>query len=1322
MSHISDDIDIECAGSPPFSPLDQKDEDLLENSTSSSLPVSSTNENRFLTGTQAKALPAPDSISSGNVLGSTGAFPSSMSIGEPRFLTGGLSKGFPAISASNASVASGLPPPKPNMTGSRAKAFPAASGTLATKRLHSTVEDPDCDLENPPEAQLLPPATSSPFNPPAPDFVSTAQVTNPDPGQVLPAVQETRPKATIPLVPVVKRRPSVRGSGISLDSFRPSGDRTSVTGSSSSSFDSYVNKLLVHAERRTISCTGHGPPTIKHDGFVKAFPGILNRTFLSINGMVLMLFCFSILASNLFLGIYQTATYTNSINALAIGLQLGDVKYVVGAINDEVETIQAFARLHRDLFEVGALTMAHFQETPALFWKALDDFSLPDMYLTMNILVPPYYGNVYGVEHIGTNLWRRWSAPNNTYTREDFWDDLGNPVTMPGYPLDTETGTVQDWVSQLLPLPHAIQAQGYWTGITIYLGEVYFSFGIPLYDTDGTTIKYTLGADFNLAFLNGVLKATTARSTIDADLAIFDINGMVVSTTISGHETGSYTTELESASASSSDVLQNADTQLRLRTPDHTYFTMTETLVVSYTTNEGEYSVAAAPFMTDTGMQMIILQIVARSEIFGDIDKASRATAGIVAGTTLALVALAVYLLHRITEPLFAIKEAMNALFDVREDPDETVSGSDGLAVAAAKDGNHGGKSGEILATAAMDGAHDPEQGVPALVLKTKVAPAKSFRGTAADSLKLKKLSRLTEISELQLSFLKMKETIKAFEKFVPPVVVRRIILREKKAKDLYVEKKEVAIFFSDIADFTSIAERMPSEVLISMLAQYFQEMTRSIEKSQGVLCDFIGDGIMIFWNAPHPLEDFATKALTCALDQQARVLRLNASFRSQGWPEFNVRMGVHVGVVHAGNIGSKYRMKLGIVGDNVNLSSRLEALNKRYSSRLIISGECRNRLANHAAFVMRPLEHVIVKGRVASVEVYEVFGASAKASQRTKEMVKDFGVVHQMLAGAKPDRMNKREKDVVLAACDEYLAKYPKDQAGILLREKVVHGIFGAPVHMSENFPSSTTLVNGRRKSSGASFSKKKVKSKREPRKSKASEATDDTEDDDDASSTSDVPPATNMLRNSLAEMRATVSEIHLYGKQRKRASVVAKKAASMAGLKLPPRAPLTIKQRAEGVGSVGSTPTTRVAFPRCGPGTTGKGADVSSLTATTRLVATPMVHVESDYAANSESLMGSLKNRRDLRRRLQEHAAELRDQTLAQAAEASLLLERTQKEAARLARLQRRAEIIFLNNMMRFVEEQSWKGGMGMLAAGRRGSSNRDLDLELERSSKAV
>ncbi|KAI8589159.1 nucleotide cyclase [Geranomyces variabilis] len=486
-------------------------------------------------------------------------------------------------------------------------------------------------------------------------------------------------------------------------------------------------------------------------------------------------------------------------------------------------------------------------------------------------------------------------------------------------------------------------------------------------------------------------------------------------------------------------------------TPDHTYNTLTNPIVEQVETMSGSMFVTALPCTTDTGIRLIVMQFQRRATIFDPIDQASNTTALVVAAFVVGMVVITMLLLHWVTKPLLIIQQAMNDLFvDHGHEEESAVSRQSTATGSGKKQAAGAGTSVPVQATAQME--DDAELGESRSQPFDRQQPAVRPKTAKAKRLSsLKQLSRLSEISDLQISFMKMKETIRAFERFVPPVVVQRIIARENKSKELYVEKKEVAIFFSDIQDFTNIAERVHSEVLISMLAQYFEEMTRAIERSHGVLCDFIGDGLMIFWNAPKPLDDFPTRALDCALDQQARVSKLNTAFRSQGWPEFIVRMAVHVGTVHAGNVGSRHRMKLGIVGDNVNLASRLEGLNKRYSSRVIISDDCRRALRKPETYLMRPLESVIVKGRSQSVDVYEVFGHLAVQPAHTVEMVEAYGVVHQMVGAINPQRSAKRDKETVAAACDAYNAKYPKDQMGQLLREKVVRGTFGQPLAMNE-------------------------------------------------------------------------------------------------------------------------------------------------------------------------------------------------------------------------------------------------------------------------------
>ncbi|KAJ3176541.1 hypothetical protein HDU87_005235 [Geranomyces variabilis] len=895
------------------------------------------------------------------------------------------------------------------------------------------------------------------------------------------------------------RRNSVHGSGVSLDSFKSAGgvspsktkrprhpagggggsSRNSVgslagaggekrhfgagaisslssRGSSLNSFTGYINLLLSKE-------AAHGPPpSFRKDGFRKWFGPWLSRTVLSIKGMILLLFLVSILSCTLFLGYYQAASDLKTVEMLVDYLQLSSGLGVRNSILNRVQIIEDLTRMNAAYYKSGLWTIASITQPGASFWSCILYNNIPDLYLTQNALATPYTGSLYGAEVYAPNVMMRWSAQNATHTLQDYYDFDGNPLSNPpqsSYPNYVD----QAWVTQLFPLTRDKAESGYWTGIIVYDGVIYVSFSVPIYAADNATIQYTMGADFTLDFLSTVTEEYKASDPLSPDIVILGADGSIVAstfpdTTITTTPPGGGDPVLVLAADSPTPAIRAANTLMLAATPDHTYNTLTDPIVQQVQTEDsGPMFVTALACTTDTGIRLIVMQFQRRATIFDVIDRASNTTAGIVAAFVAGMVVLTMLLLHWVTKPLLVIQQAMNDLFVDHADEDASAVSMETAVTGSGKKNNNAAgaePAARVQATAHME--DDPELGVSRSPT-SKLSPASNPGTMNAPKDKdkrlsnFKRLSRLSEISDLQISFLKMKETIRAFERFVPPVVVQRIIGRESKAKELYVEKKEVAMLFSDIQDFTTIAERMPSEVLISMLAQYFDEMTRAIERSHGVLCDFIGDGLMIFWNAPKSLDDFPTRALDCALDMQVRVGKLNASFHTQGWPELIVRMAIHVGTVHAGNVGSRHRMKLGVVGDNVNLASRLEGLNKRYSSRVIISEDCRRALRKPEHYLMRPLESVIVKGRSQSVDVYEVFGPLAVQPPRTVEMVEAYGVVHQMVGAINPQRSAKKDRETVAAACDAYNAKYPKDQMGQLLREKVVRGTFGQPLAMNE-------------------------------------------------------------------------------------------------------------------------------------------------------------------------------------------------------------------------------------------------------------------------------
>lgn len=199
----------------------------------------------------------------------------------------------------------------------------------------------------------------------------------------------------------------------------------------------------------------------------------------------------------------------------------------------------------------------------------------------------------------------------------------------------------------------------------------------------------------------------------------------------------------------------------------------------------------------------------------------------------------------------------------------------------------------------------------------------------------------------------------------------RRLLARRPVLGGVEVEG---TVLFSDLAGFTSISENMAPADLIRLLNEYFSPLTEIILAHQGTLDKFIGDAIMAFWGAPVPLEDHAVKACQAALAMQRTMAGLASRWQEKGFPSLSTRIGIHSGPFVAGNVGSRERFNYTVLGDTVNLASRLESVNKIYGSNTILSQDSHRLVADK--FLWRKLDLIRVKGRGQPVNIYELLGS----------------------------------------------------------------------------------------------------------------------------------------------------------------------------------------------------------------------------------------------------------------------------------------------------------------------------------------------------------
>jgi adenylate cyclase len=185
-------------------------------------------------------------------------------------------------------------------------------------------------------------------------------------------------------------------------------------------------------------------------------------------------------------------------------------------------------------------------------------------------------------------------------------------------------------------------------------------------------------------------------------------------------------------------------------------------------------------------------------------------------------------------------------------------------------------------------------------------------------------------------------------------------------------EARKMTVFFSDVRDFTSISEGLTAEGLRDLMNMYLTEMTEVIQERRGTIDKYIGDAIMAFWGAPVADPDHATHGLQAALDMQKRIRTLDPEFAKRGWPLLQVGAGLNCGEMNVGDMGSRFRRAYTVMGDAVNLASRLEGLTKEYGVGILVS---QNIVDNAKGFVYREIDTVAVKGKQEGVTIFEPLG-----------------------------------------------------------------------------------------------------------------------------------------------------------------------------------------------------------------------------------------------------------------------------------------------------------------------------------------------------------
>jgi adenylate cyclase len=275
----------------------------------------------------------------------------------------------------------------------------------------------------------------------------------------------------------------------------------------------------------------------------------------------------------------------------------------------------------------------------------------------------------------------------------------------------------------------------------------------------------------------------------------------------------------------------------------------------------------------------------------------------------------------------------------------------------------------------------------------------------------------------------------KTFSQYLSPDVISLIEKDPQKYVRPGGEMKELTVMFSDIRGFTTISEGLTPDELVSLLNEYLGEMTEIVFANQGTLDKYIGDAIMAFWGSPYPQEDHAFRACSCALEMIRSLEKLNSKWTAEGRRPLSIGIGLNTGLLNVGNMGSAKRLSWTVMGDNVNLASRLEGINKEYHTRIVISEATYRQVAQH--FVCRELDKIRVKGKKLPVNIYELLDAIAE-KPKYESLLSQFENAMAVY--------RSQDWRAAIAQFGELLCQYPEDGPTQVFLQRAVEFLENAP------------------------------------------------------------------------------------------------------------------------------------------------------------------------------------------------------------------------------------------------------------------------------------